>query len=809
MRPITMDNRLVHRADLACQIIHALNNPEIQVVHLWGMAGSGKSILLQQCTQDLPEPCLVHFCQRWETIDPEKFVRDVARSTLSPRKNNIFLKKWNSTLTNRQYKSFERRTSYSLTIENSELNVQGDLIVGCSEKDAEEERERSFSRATVGAEVLASRKELGDGGLLYVFENYHDLQDSRFVKWINEVLLYQELMSFIRLKLVFVSRARDTIQCPVHSMKVVTVGPFCDKEAHESLKNCGIESESDRVFLIRLCHAHPLALMLSADAFKHSDLSELEIPEVSGKVYEELCVKVLWARIIETEPNRKLAVAILHLALYRVFTADAVRHLCECSVREAEEICHYLSSRGYVERVGPMMKYHDLLRDLSLRYLPEFCGSDEVRRLHKRAAQFFLNWDPEPPLQLVKKVEPFYHFLHGSLDDAVKYSEALIKPALDRRKLADVEILLKQIDFDLLPEDNRKAWLMLRYGGYFRELRRFSLAIKIFNEITEMSIQNDLLNASVLNNLGWCYLYSKENEWDRAMQFFQSSNKICRANNFVDILAMNLNNMGIALARQTTKSPAAELEYYAQSLAITESDQSPNPLVAAMSYRNAGLACQQSGDLEKAEAFLLRSLERYKNANAIQGQGQVAYLLAGLLESRRDYEQARKLLDIAIAIQMREETADPYYYGESLFALSRVLDKLEEYDGMQNCLASMPVISLRENFEYHATSVRHVIAYLTYLRAAHGRDIVDSTANRIKEVWVENAETREITQFLEFLQPQVDALLSSQYWSIEGSSIYHQCGSSSCKPRKWYRVRLHPKESDKVSSMRGCKKCFQ
>jgi len=85
---------------------------------------------------------------------------------------------------------------------------------------------------------------------------------------------------------------------------------------------------------------------------------------------------------------------------------------------------------------------------------------------------------------------------------------------------------------------------------------------------------------------------------------------------------LNLNNMGIALSNKKEKNVESQLECYLKSLEITESETYVNPLVAAMSLRNIADLYRDSGQVENALAAYAASLQRYRAAKSVQGEGE-------------------------------------------------------------------------------------------------------------------------------------------------------------------------------------------
>lgn len=572
-------------------------------------------------------------------------------------------------------------------------------------------------------------------------------------------------------------------------------------EATLLLQSHGVSEVKTREWLVSITRAHPQALVLASRLTDVLDMDELKLPSQSSAVYEELCTEILLRSVLKHEKDVLIRRALTTIPILRFFTAREVSKLLQCSADETEYIITVLKGAGFLEITGKTLKYHDLLRDLTLKFIEISKGEEELRALHLRAASAF-DQSPESPEPLTL-VEPFYHFLNGNLSQAVVYSERHIKPALDRKERTLAAVLINQIDFSALPDNAYKGWLLLRYGGYFREFRSFSKAVEIFEKIFPIVENDERLLASVLNNLGWVYLYwNRGGHIERALTFFEESNNICRKNDYVGILAMNLNNMGIAHSRLRGNDAQIELDCYEQCLAITESEESRNYLVSGMALQNIGLVYHRRCDYQRAFRVLSQALERFRACHCPQRESEIVYLLACTLFDSKEYTKARDFLDASLRTMQSRPERDPYYLAEIFFTLAKVLERLGEHNNMRKCLFSGMVVSLLENVDYHILAAQKTAQFCRYLFAIYGGNFALATLEYIADNWSNSDFGEAIPQFSDYILSEADNMSKQSFWANGQSPVSHAPMSRCCKPRRWERVVLRSKSRDRL-----CKNC--
>lgn len=787
----------------------AFRETGVRLIHLHGIAGSGKTTLAHQCLPETGGPVVTLQARLKSELEISSLLSNMEKVLLSASQRQILAKRTDQALIAAGYAAASR--SHTLVVEGQgRVVAYGDVIVGdkVEKTDAQFHRE-TVDRARLRLDVLADLLDSPEQPVCTVLIDSLEalsVKDNPFCRWLSATFLESGSPEPVPIRILTTSRSKRTLECRPEACRQLKVGPMSEEESSALLRRHGLTKPNDVEWAITVTRGHPLALVLAAHLGSFADVDGIELPSRSPDVYEELITEVLLRRVIEDEKDELLRRALTTVPVLRFFFPDQVGALLNCSQSETERVVSHLREFGFIETTQGVMKYHDLLRELTLKHLIENGGTRALRALHLEAAAAF---SPSPhdsgPIHLVELVEPFYHFLNGNLKEAVNFSERHLKPALDRKLRGLSAALVSQIDADCLPPSTSKGWLLLRKGGYHREFRDYPQAVAIFNEALQLAGPDKRLRASVLNNLGWVYLYSGEKgSAERAIALFQESNQYCVECQFDDILAMNYNNLGIGHSRLPKSAGESELRYYSECLAITESEDTRNALVSGMAFQNAALVLQKERNFGGAVDLLIKAVERYREAESGQREAWGIYLIANVLLEAGQPAEARKLLDTSLRGLLGTPDGDPHFVTENFLALARVLAELNEPDHMRQCLFSAATISLFEGVEFHVYTVGRVVQLSRWSFALRGLDFAQETLGYLKDEWSASEHGTQIPQFCQLLTEEADALAGCSYWTNGKRHVLHLAGPGVCKPKGWDRVSLLGPER---GNRRLCKRC--
>jgi len=690
---------------------------------------------------------------------------------------------------------------------NAKLVAGGDIIAGDKvQKTDDQYHGEMIEECRLRLEHLAQIVGPVEGPLCELFLDSMESQEvseNFFLQWLAANFLEYIDEPLVPIRIITASRRRHGLSCSPERLHSVRLAAMSDDEARALLENQGVTNPEAIGKIISITRGHPQAIILASRLSLQGDEIDFELPSTSVELYEELCTEFLLHSILKLEKDQLLRRALITIPVLRFFTAEQVTKMLRCSVDETQRIVCALKEGGFVESTQTALKYHDLLQELTLKFIQATQGADALRSLHIQASDAYSNETSDSAL--VNIVEPFFHLLRGNIPQAVEYCERTVKPALDRKQRTLAAVLIGQIEFDTLPDSPQKGWLLLRYGGYFREFRDFPRAIQIFELALTMVGGDARLRASVLNNIGWVYLYwDKTERAEIALQYFKESNAICISEGFDDILAMNYNNMGIGHSRLSKGDTHEELGFYSLSLAITENEKHLNPLVAGMALQNAGFAYQKMREYDRARAVMDQALKRFRICNCPQREAEMIYHIARVLFDSKEYGKSRDFLDYSLRALQARTDRDPYYLGENFFALARVLELLGELENMKACLLSMIKISLAEGVQYHVVVAHRAAQYCRYLYAVYGGDVLRDTVSYLQQNWVASDEGREHVQFSEFIHSEGERIESHGFWANGKSRIVHLPLIGCCTPTQWQNVRLRNKKAG-VAVL--CKRC--
>jgi len=229
----------------------------------------------------------------------------------------------------------------------------------------------------------------------------------------------------------------------------------------------------------------------------------------------------------------------------------------------------------------------------------------------------------------------------------------------------------------------------------------YAVARPLFREVGDRDDE-----ASVLNGLG--YVNRATGDWRKSFEYYQSA-KVAFAG-VQDFLGEHeaINGMGRALAAM--RDYKRLLPLYLRDLRLGR--KANNPVVVASAYANIARAYEAENKYEQAEKFYRLSLDAYRAADHIYGEGETLIRLGRLQANQKDYQQAIASLEQANSLKEKmgqiEEIAEIEY---ELAWIYRQLNRLQD-----SRLAIEKTIDIVEN---QRISISHFDTRALYFASVH------------------------------------------------------------------------------------------
>jgi len=186
-----------------------------------------------------------------------------------------------------------------------------------------------------------------------------------------------------------------------------------------------------------------------------------------------------------------------------------------------------------------------------------------------------------------------------------------------------------------------KAFSLNAIGVVLRNLSDSSQAILFYNEALKVSETHKIYDQEIQSmlNIGNLHWYSKK--YDLALKCYNKAIELCHKNNVRDELASLYNNIGNVYRDKAEYTTA--IQYYNKS--IIELDQNPERLLYGIVIKNIGQVYYLLNDLDKAESYLLKSLEYniFNDLKRFTRDNQE--LLAMVYAKKGDYRKAYEHMD--------------------------------------------------------------------------------------------------------------------------------------------------------------------
>ena len=212
--------------------------------------------------------------------------------------------------------------------------------------------------------------------------------------------------------------------------------------------------------------------------------------------------------------------------------------------------------------------------------------------------------------------------------------------------------------------------------------------------------------AIVLNGLG--YVSRETGDWQKSLEYYQSARAIFAGVQDLPGEIEAITGMGKALTAMKNYKPLLPL--YLAELRLAR--QAGDPVLVASSLADMAGAFEAEKRYAKAETFYRRSLEAYRAADHLNGEGRILTLLGRLQAKQGKYSQAIASLQQANGLKEKtgqvEEVAKIQY---ELAYIYRRLDRLED--------ARSAIEKTIEIIEKQRVTISHFDSRASYFAAVH------------------------------------------------------------------------------------------
>lgn len=195
-------------------------------------------------------------------------------------------------------------------------------------------------------------------------------------------------------------------------------------------------------------------------------------------------------------------------------------------------------------------------------------------------------------------------------------------------------------------------------------------------------VKNSLLRslAGALNNIGYIYLFYRDNEKEKGMEYLLKSLEITEEVGDKKGIATGLNNIGYIYNDQGYIEKA--LEFYHRSLKLEE--EIGNKPGIATSLNNIGFIYNNQGDIENALEFYQKSLKLLEELGNKKGIASSFNNIGNIYQKKGEYvlalEYKRKSLKIREEIGDKQGIANSFNsIGETYHYLTEIEKALEFY----------------------------------------------------------------------------------------------------------------------------------
>jgi len=823
------NNPFVGRAVEILIIKEWFENPiERLVVNFHGIGGVGKTELAKQFEKHWPVRIFrLDFSRGNLTPTPEQVLEKIANNLFTGE----FLNNYHEALAAIEYKHFEKAPGIKTDVYIEEgATVRGDVYSGVFitadkvvTEDEIERRRNEHVKLLHDSLVEFTR----DNPVIIIFDTFEVLEtDLAFRDWILQTFLSKENCEILgKVGVIIFSRIKVSTLSDTQKITQYKMPNLLAEESNEYLKKHDIKSDNLHEFVYQLTKGHPLSLFLTTDLIKKGNFDRADIlPDLLLSDTEEtLVMEVLVEKILERETDSLVKETLLNASVLRVVNALAIVNILDWDISKAIETISKLEKRSFLTKASDdgLWVFHDLLRELLLKNLIKTASMRGYKNAHRKAIAYYNTLSCEDDVtqdeMLICIIEPFYHLQEVSNEESLEYFESKFKPLLDRRERDTCRILISQIDYFKMVDGSIKAWFRFRVADYWREFGEYEKAISeymfLLNEYIPLHrIQDSKLITSILNNIGWAYLfYDKDQSIENSIKFLGLSLENANKVGLNHIASMSLNNLGIAWERKKDHDKA--LNYYLESLNITEDEEHQKSLghrlIAGMSRSNMGNVFLALGELERAEEEFNRALLHYQYAKSDHYVNQLLMHYGQLLLKRKDIDKA--LITFQKTITYWQARKENRRHANTLFFAGICHEQREEFELMTQAHSASCQISIFDSFEYHNSLISGGIApFMLLIQAKRGKKVLEQYCKTILRDWNSQELLQKIKVFDSFLSEQFKKIAKNKYYINERTNLFHKVGCPSSKNlffEENIRLLKYKRKIDK-KMFSPCKECI-
>jgi tetratricopeptide (TPR) repeat protein len=788
-------NTFVGRNDEIQLIKKWFENPEERLaVNFHGIGGVGKTELAKHLEMHWSNKIVrLDFSRGNLTPTPEQVLEKIAKKIFTGE----FLANYHEALAKIDYKHFEKAPGISTNVyieEGAEVRdvYSGVFIKAGKDNITEDEIER---RRNEHVKLLQNSlaEFTANNPIIIAFDTFEVLEtDPAFRDWILQTFLSKEMSEILgKVGIIFFSRLKVSAISDTQKITQYKMPNLLEEESNEYLIKNDVQGDNLHEFVYQLTKGHPLSLFLTTDLIIRGNFDRTNVqPDLLLIETEEtLVMEFLTEKIIERETDSAVKEALLTASVLRIVNASAIMDLLNWGLSKAVETVSKLEKRSFLTKASDdgYWVFHGLLRELLLKNLIKKASMRGYKKFHRKAIAYYNALSCEDDLTqddlLICIVEPFYHLQEVSTKEALEYFEYKFKPLLDRRERDVCRILVSQIDFIKMGDGKLKAWFRFRAADYWREFGEYDKAISeyiyLLNEYISLHrIEDSKLTTSILNNIGWAYLfYNQDQSIENSIKFsglsLENANKVGLSH----IASMSLNNLGIAWEKKKDNDRA--LDYYQESLGITEREEHQKSLghrlVAGMSRQNRGNVFFEKGEFERAKEEYNLALYHYQYAKSDHYVNQIIMLYGQLLLKQKDIDKALIAFQKTITYwQARKEHSK---HTNTLFFVGICHEQREEFELMTQAHSASCQISVLDSFEHHNSLVAGgIVPFMVLIQAKRGRKVLDQYCKTILRDWNSQELLQNIKVFDSFLSEQFKEIAKNKYYLIEGTNFFHKVG---------------------------------
>lgn len=750
---------------------------ESLILNLFGIGGIGKTFFINKVTQTSSKSFAIIDFRLNENHFRENILKTISLKILNINEHKSFLRFFETAINggDEANKGNEHSANVKVNIGNKN-NIYGSININAKVEVHSPQNEANYENSiSIITQNLISRiKNKSEHTITIVFDHCERIE--------NDELLSKWLINHFgnikyKLLLFLVGRKKIASDIP-NKITQFTLSNLSIDDTKKYFLNFGINENQDLYY--RISKGHPYCLFLLTDLISNNNIDVKAIPSeiLDEKIREGLVAKFLTEQIIQNETDFNVKKALIYGTIFRFLNASNLAQILEIEVISASELLQKLENRAFIIKGGNYWLFHDILLELIKEYHKNIFSSSDYSALHRKAVKFYYDLRKNEKIDsrelLMSIVEPIYHLQEFDENKVKEYIENEYKTRLDRKEKEICQIMINQLNFSQISNNNIKAWLKFRVADFYREFGEYEIALDLYksvieNDIRQNQIDDSKLLSSIYNNIGWVYLFYKNDiNNQNAISFFEKSVDLCTNYKHHRILAMSYNNLGIAWDREDNGMKKAH-DYYKKSLEITESSEFSSDLTmiltAAKSHQNLGINASKEKDYELALKEYNIAFNQYQRANSNYHVNQIAELYGDNLYEKRDYESSKN--SYLFTIPYWQKTNNYLILSNTLFKIGLCSEKQDEFEDTIKAHGDLCIYSLIDSVDTHNYWIVHkIFPFINYLFIKGKLEKLDDYIKGIISNWCsQNNPYNSINQFHEAVEEHVKQIKSgNNYW---------------------------------------------